>query len=224
MKDRTNRTSHLFVRLAVLATSVVGLVLVTAGQATARICIDPSDGSTVPCPTTSSRYDGPTAPPARPVIDNSDWTLQWVLLAAAVLSALTIVAVVADVLSRRRWRQPPLETALASTDLPRAAGLLGDLFVQQSQAGAAAHAFRAAIDAGDQYWSPIAQVALAQLLSDRGHRAEAQDLLEAAINSGHPRAVPAAQTSLDQLSTGNSHTAAAHRLPKIYETLDDTRA
>jgi hypothetical protein len=86
-----------------------------------------------------------------------------VLLAAAVFAALAIVAAVADLLTRRRWRQSPLETALASSDpgeLPRAAGLLGDLFAQQDRGGAAEYAYRAAIDVGDEYWSPIAQVAL----------------------------------------------------------------
>jgi hypothetical protein len=214
------RTFHLFSRLALLATTVVGLVLVTAGRATARICVIPSESHLVPCPTRPGvGYDGSTIAPIQQVTDNSDRTLQWVLFAAVVFGALAIVAVVADLLVRRRWRRPPLAAVLASTvpdELPRAAGLLGDHFAQQDHPVAAAHAYRAAIDAGDEYWSPIAQVTLADFLIDRGERAEAQALLEAALASGHSRAVPAARTSLDQLRTGDSSV-----LPKAYETLQD---
>ena len=218
-----NRTSHLFVRLAVLATTVVGLVLVTSGQATARTCVVPSDASLTPCPIRSGdRYAGSSVMPVQQASDNSDRTLHWVLFAAAVLGALAIVAVVADLLARRRWRQPSLEAALAASDpeqLPRAAGLLGERFIEQDRTDAATHAFRAAIDADDQDWSPIAQVALADLLGERGDRTEAQDLLEAAIASGHPRAVPAAQASLDQLWTGDAHATATDTLTKVYETV-----
>jgi hypothetical protein len=223
-----NRTSHAFTRLAVLATTVLVLVLATAGLATARTCVDPSEASLVPCPTRFGRgYDGPSTTSVQQVTSNSDRTLQWVLFAAAIVGALAIVAVAADVLGRRRWRRPPLDEALESTDpdeLPRAAGLLGDLFARQSHPGAAEHAYRAAIDVDDQYWSPIAQVALADLLSDRGERAEAQALLEAAIASGHARAVPAAQTSLSHLWTGASHTQTVGTLPKSYETLEDAKS
>jgi len=227
-----NRTSHLFLRYAALATAVVGLVLITAGQATARTCVDPSDASVVPCPPTDWRrmideLDPPLSMGSARDTGNSDWTLQWMLFAAAVLGALAVVAVVCDVLARRRWRQPPLEAVLSSGDpgeLPRTAGLLGDLLVQRSHPSAAEHAYRAAIDVGDQHWSPIAQLALADLLRDQGERSEAQALLEAAIASGHPRAVPAAQASLDQLLTGKSHTTTADGMPlKAYETLGDAR-
>ena len=213
-----NRAGQLSIRLAMLATAVVGLGLGTTGRATAATCVVPSNGSRVPCPTKlGARWDGPTMAPAQQMTDNSDRTLQWVLLAAAVLGALAILAVASDVLARRRWRQPPLETALASDpqELPRVAGLLGECFAQQDRTDAAEHAYRAAIDAGDERWSPVAQVALADLLSDRGERSEAKSLLESAITSGHPRAVPAAQAGLDQLRTGNSPT------PE-YETLEAT--
>ena len=166
----------------------------------------------------------PTPVPAQSVTDNSDRTLQWVLFAAAVFGGLAILAVVADVLGRRRWSHPPLETALASTgpdELPRAAGLLGDLFAQQDRPGAAEHAYRAAIDLDDAYWSPIAQVALADLLSDRGEHHQAKTLLETVIASGHPRSVPAAQARLGQLTTGDATHAAIDRSLIAYETLSD---
>jgi|GEM_PF-2595732 predicted negative regulator of RcsB-dependent stress response len=214
-----NRTGQLSIRLAMLATAVVGLGLGTTGRATAATCVVPSNANRVPCPTKlGARWDGATMAPAQQMTDNSDRTLQWVLLAAAVLGALAILAVASDVLARRRWRQPPLETALATSDpeeLPRVAGLLGERFAQQDRTDAAEHAYRAAIGAGDERWSPVAQVALADLLSDRGERSEAKTLLESAITSGHPRAVPAAQAGLDQLRTGNSPT------PE-YETLEAT--
>jgi hypothetical protein len=211
-----NRTFHPLIRLTVLATAVVGLVLFTAGRATA---VYPHSG-TGSAP--GSVYQPPIPAPVQPVADSSDRTFQWVLFAAAVLGALAIVAVVADVLVRRRWRRPPLETALESSDpdeLPRAAGLLGDRLVQQRHTDAAEHAYRAAIDVDDAYWSPIAQVALAGLLSDRGEHAEAQALLEAAIASGQPRAVEVALASLDRIRTRKSHTEAAGSLPRAYETL-----
>ena len=213
-----NRTGQLSIRLAMLATAVVGLGLGTTGRATAATCVVPSDAKVVPCPTRlGAGWDASTTAPVQQVTDNSDRTLQWVLFAAAVLGALAILAVASDVLARRRWRQPPLEAALASgpEELPRVAGLLGERFAQQDRTDAAEHAYRAAIDAGDEHWSPVAQVALADLLSNRGERSEAKSLLESAITSGHPRAVPAAQAGLDQLRTGNSPTTE-------YETLEAT--
>ena len=221
-----NRLSHLFIRVAVLGTSVVGLVYVAARPADARTCVDPQRGVLRSCPRSDDGYDPPTATTVQHVTDNSDRALQWVLLAAAVFGALAIVAVGADLLARRRWRQPLLDAALESSDpneLPRAAGLLGDRLAQQRHDGAAEHAYRAAIDVGDEYWSPIAQVALADLLRERGEHSEAQALLEAAIDSGHPRVVPAAQVGLDQLRTGRYPTDAAGIVPKAYETLGDAR-
>jgi len=215
-----NRTSHLFVRLAVPATAVAGVVLAKAGQATAATCVVPSDARRIPCPTgTGDRHAGFTSAPVQQVTDNSDRTLQWVVFAAAVLGALAILAVVTDILTRRRWRQLPLDTALAASDpgeLPRAAGLLGDRFAEQDRTDAAEHAYRAAVDAGDERWSPIAQIALADLLSNRGDRGEAQSLLEAAVTSGHPRAVPVARAGLDQLRTGRPTGGSG---PRDYEIL-----
>lgn len=141
--------------VAAVATTVLGVVLGTAGEAVAQICVDPSTGYVVSCPTRSGyTIRSQDTEPPQSVSDNSDWTLRWMLFAAAVLAGLAIVGVVADVLVRRRWRQPPLEAALASSDpdeVPRAAGLLGDLFVQQSRTGAAEHAYRAAIDVDHPY-------------------------------------------------------------------------
>jgi hypothetical protein len=143
-------------------------------------------------------------------------------LALGGLAGVMIAAAAGPLYARRR-RRSPLEAALATSDpddIPRAAGLLGDLFVQQSHADAAQHAYRAAIDAGHPYWSPVAQVALAKLLTDRGDREEAQTLLEAAIASGHPRTTPKAQAGLDKLLTGEGHNPAMVRSPGAYETLD----
>lgn len=132
---------------------------------------------------------------------------------------------VAGRLAERRRRQAPLEAALSSgdpDDIPRAAGLLGDLFVQQSQSGAAEYAYRAAIDADHPYWTPVAQVALAQLLSDRGDGDEAKTLLEDAIASGHPRTASLAQAGLSELSTGDKGHLAVRHWPDASETLSDS--
>jgi FimV-like protein len=190
-------------------------VVAAAGQATAMI--------PPPVPDGPSSDEGRIPAPVQQGTDHLDWTLQWVLLAAAVLGLLAIVAVVADVLGRRHWRRSPLDSALASTDsgeLPRAAGLLGDLFVQQGHVDAAGHAYRAAIDVGDEYWSPVAQIALAQLFSDRGDREEARPLLEAVVASGHPSTASLAQAALSDLSTGQA-THAGFGSPYAYETLTD---
>ena len=219
-----NHRNHLFSRLAVVGASVVGLFLITAGQATARICVDPQTRSPRLCSRSGDGYDRSSATPVQQVTSNSDRTLQWVLFAAAVLSALAIVAVVADVLVRRRWRQPPLDLALAASDpneLPRAAGLLGDRFVRQGRADAAEHAYRAAVDAGDEYWSPIAQVALAEILSGRGQHMEAQALLEAAIASGQSRSASLAQAALSELSTGGPAHGGIRTKLRAYETISD---
>ena len=135
-------------------------------------------------------------------------------------------AVAVGALVGRHGRQPPLAAALESADrgeLPRAAGLLGDLFVQQSDASAAEHAYRAAIHAGHPDWSPVAQVALARLLSDRGDRMEAQTLLEAAIASGNTRTNGLVRASLDKLLAGDGGQAANGPAPETYETLGDLR-
>jgi hypothetical protein len=215
-----NRTSHLSIRLAGLAAAVLSLSIVASGPAAAQHPPRRTGGAP------GSGYEVLIPAPVQTVTDNSDRTLQWVLFAAAVLAGLAVVAVAADVLGRRRWRRPPLRAALESSlpdELPRAAGLLGDLFVQQHRATAAEHAYRAAIDGGDAYLSPIAQVALARLLDDRGERTEAQALLEAAVASGHPHAVRAAQASLSRPSIGEAIHAANDRCPspEAYEILSD---
>src|SRR5262245_8955608 len=90
-------------RLAGLAAAVLSLTIVAAGPAAARH----PPGHTGGAP--GSGYEAPIPAPVQSVTDNSDRTLQWVLFAAAVAAGLAVVAVVADVLGRRRWRQPPLE-------------------------------------------------------------------------------------------------------------------
>jgi len=140
---------------------------------------------------------------------------EYVQIALGGLGGVTIAAAGWTLRGRRR-RQPLLEAALASggsDELSRAAGLLGDRLVQHGRTDAAAHAYRAAVDVGDEYWSPIAQVALARLLCDQGDREEAQALLEAVTDSGHPRAVPAAQSGLVRLMTGRSGAKIADLIP-----------
>jgi hypothetical protein len=161
-----------------------------------------------------------------PVLERSsstiDGTLEYTQIVLGGLLGVTIAATVAGMRYERRRRKPPLEAALATAapdELPRAAGLLGDLFAKQSRARAAEHAYRAAIDVGDQYWLPIAQATLADLLSGQGRCAEAQVLLEAAITSGHPRAAPAAQASLTELLNSRNHTEASGTHIAAYETV-----
>jgi hypothetical protein len=156
-----------------------------------------------------------------PSPSTNDGSLNYAQLALGGLVGAVMVAAVAGTVGRPRRRQRSLQAALASDvldELPRVAGLLGELFVQQSRADAAEHAYRAAIDVGNQCWSPIAQLALADLLRDQGERAEAQALLESAIASGHPRAASAAQASLRQLLTGDGNQAAIGPSPEAYET------
>src|SRR5262245_15164679 len=116
-------------------------------------------------------------------------TLGYAQFALGGLVGIAIAAVAARTLVGRR-RQPPLDAAIASSDaddVARAVGLLGDRFARQRHTEAAVHAYRAAIDADHPDWSPAAQVALAELLSDRGDLDQAQTLLQEAIASGHPR-------------------------------------
>ena len=143
---------------------------------------------------------------------------EYVQIALGGLGGLTIAAAVGWTLRGRRRRQPVLEAALAAggpDEMSRAAGLLGDRLVQHRRNDAAAHAYRAAVDVGHEYWSPIAQVALARLLCDQGDREEAQALLEAVIDSGHPRAVPVAQSGLVRLMTGRSGAKIADLIPDL---------
>lgn len=145
-----------------------------------------------------------------------DRSPEYAQIALGGLGGMMIAAIVAGTLRGRRRRQPALEAALAAggaDEMSRAAGLLGDRLVQHSRTDAAAYVYRAAVDLDHEYWSPIAQVALANLLTAYGDRKEAQALMEAVVASGHPRAVPLAQAGLLQLMTGRSDGNVADLLP-----------
>lgn len=147
------------------------------------------------------RSPTPAGPPT--TIDPSP---DYPAIALGGLGGVAIAAAVAGTLRGRRRRPTVLEAALAAgepDEMSRAAGLLGDRLVEHSRADAAAHAYRAAVDLGHEYWSPIAQVALARLLSDQGDRIQARKLMEAVVASGHPRAVPVAEAGLGELAFGN---------------------
>jgi ABC-type cobalamin transport system permease subunit len=90
-----NHTTRPFTRLAALATIVVALVLVTAGQAAAmRPDPAPADPGSV--------YDGPSRASVLLVTDSSVSVLQWVLFVAAVVGALLVGAGLTHVAHRRR--------------------------------------------------------------------------------------------------------------------------
>lgn len=136
-----------------------------------------------------------------------DQSPEYAQIALGGLAGMTIAAAVAGTLRGRRRRRPVQEAALAAggpDEMSRAAGLIGDRLVLHRRTDAAAHAYRAAVDVGHEYWSPIAQVALARLLSDQGDHKQAQVLMQAVVTSGHPRAVPVAQAGLLQLMTSSN--------------------
>ncbi len=116
-----DRTTHAIVRLAVLATTVMGLVLVTAGQAAAAYLIlpDPGGGGT---------YQGPT--PVQPATDNSAAPLQWVLFVAAVLGALAIGAALTHLAQGRR-RAEAMETQHGGLQ-PEPGGIVHDEHILQT--------------------------------------------------------------------------------------------
>jgi hypothetical protein len=159
-------------------------------------------------PSNSPRPTGSPLPVPRPAIERSSSRIEgswdYAQIALGGLAGVVVAAVVVAALNERRRRRPLLEAALATGgpgETSRAAGLLGDSLVRQRQAGAAEHAYRAAIEVGHEYWTPIAQLALARLLSDRGDFEEALVLRRAVVASGHYRAVPVAQAGLGELST-----------------------
>src|SRR5262245_33444196 len=89
-----NRPPRPFARLALLATTVLGILLVTAGQAAAMYPPDPGGGGRV--------YEAPSPAQIQPVTDNSVSVQQWVLFTAAVLGALAIGAALMHLTQRRR--------------------------------------------------------------------------------------------------------------------------
>jgi hypothetical protein len=88
-------TIHPFTRLAVLATTVVSLMLVTAGQA-AAMNPPPDPGGL------GGGYDGSSSVPVPSVSDSSISGLQWVLFAASVLAAFAIGAALMHLAQRQR--------------------------------------------------------------------------------------------------------------------------
>lgn len=88
-------TIHPFTRLAVLATTVVSLVLVTTGQSAA---MNPPPDPSGP----GGGYDGSSTVPIQSVSDSSLSGLQWVLFAVAVLGAFAIGAALMHLAQRHR--------------------------------------------------------------------------------------------------------------------------
>jgi hypothetical protein len=88
-------TIHPLTRLAVLATTVLGLVLVTAGQAAA---MNPPPDPGGP----GGGYEGSSTVPIQWVSDSSVSGLQWVLFAAAVLGAFAVGAAVMHLAQHHR--------------------------------------------------------------------------------------------------------------------------
>lgn len=80
-----------------------------------------------------------------------------------------------------------LERAAASghpVQAPHAADLLGDLFLDEGDHESARDAYRQAVEAGDTYWSQLAQLDLAEVLSDWfGDEEGALELLQRAATS-----------------------------------------
>lgn len=93
-----NRTTHPFIRLAVLATTALSLLLVTAGRAAARY---PPDHVGQPSSGSGGLYQTPIPAPVEPVTEHSVSALQWVLFFAAVLGALAIGAALMHLAQRR---------------------------------------------------------------------------------------------------------------------------
>jgi ABC-type cobalamin transport system permease subunit len=92
-------TRHL-TRLAGLAATILGLVLVTSGHAAA---MQPEPGPAGP----DSVGQGSGTPSALGVTDSSISVLQWVLFAAVVIGALMIGAALTHLAQRRRVQLAP---------------------------------------------------------------------------------------------------------------------
>lgn len=90
-----NHTRRHLTTLSTLAATILGLVLVTAGQAAA---MRPEPGPTGPVG--AGQTSG--APSALPVTDSSISALQWVLFVAVVLGALLVGAALTHLAQRRR--------------------------------------------------------------------------------------------------------------------------
>jgi hypothetical protein len=92
------RTTRRFTRLAVIVGTALGLLLASAGQATAQRLADPDGGGGV--------HERPTPVPPPPVVDASLSVLQWTLLAVAVVGALVLGAVLMSLALRQRGALP----------------------------------------------------------------------------------------------------------------------
>jgi hypothetical protein len=89
-----NRTTRLFTLVAALPTTVMALVLLTAGQAVAiRPKPGPHGGEGI--------HEGPSDPSAL-LVEGSVSALQWVLFAAAVIAALLVGAALMHLAQRHR--------------------------------------------------------------------------------------------------------------------------
>ncbi|MGW1126768.1 tetratricopeptide repeat protein [Streptomyces sp. NPDC002526] len=86
---------------------------------------------------------------------------------------------------------------------PRAADLLGDLFVREGRFEDAEHSYRAAIDSGHPQWSLIARMDLAVMLADHGDFEEAERLLLVVAASDDPGAEAWARGVLGVVHLGN---------------------
>jgi hypothetical protein len=94
-EDTMFRKTRPFTRIAVLASTVLGLLFVTAGQAAAIYPRPEPSG-------TGSAYDGPGTAQVQTVTDNSVSAMQWVLFTAAILGAIAIGAALMHLVQRRR--------------------------------------------------------------------------------------------------------------------------
>ncbi len=215
--DPSGVAMTLAVRVASLLLAVLSLTAASAAsvaaveQSTPRP--DPAGHMADLLYSSDSGLDAVRLPPRSPTPAGSPSTIEpstiepspdYTEIALGGVGGVAIAAAAAGTLRGRRRRQPVLEAALAAggpDEMSRAAGLLGDRLVEHSRADAAVHAYRAAVDLGHEYWSPIAQVALARLLSEQGDRTQARELMEAVVASGHPRAVPVAEAGLGELAS-----------------------
>jgi hypothetical protein len=94
-EDTMFRKTRPVTRIAVLASTVLGLLFVTAGQAAAIYPRPEPSG-------TGHVYDGADPAQVQTVTDNSVSAMQWVLFAAVVLAALAIGGALMHLAQRRR--------------------------------------------------------------------------------------------------------------------------
>jgi hypothetical protein len=94
-----NHTTRPLARLVALATTALGLLLLTAGQALAQRPVPGPDGTgAAPAPAVQG--------PVQPTVDASISVLQWTLFAVAVLAALVVGAALMKLALRHRDALP----------------------------------------------------------------------------------------------------------------------